>query len=110
MFFRELTWPPDDIRYYIGLRFRQRLGQEDAFFEEDLEEEAEEEEEIPDNFFERQAKQQDELLGRIDELLGEFVSASLLELLHATAVNNAHRELEARGLDGILLLCRYQVG
>jgi hypothetical protein len=87
----------DDIRYYLGLRFRQRLGEEDAFLEENLEEETEEEEESPDDFFQRQAKLQDELLGRIDELLGESTS-----LLRATDIDNAYRELEARCIDGIL--------
>ncbi|CCX32928.1 hypothetical protein FPQ18DRAFT_285404 [Pyronema domesticum] len=65
----------DDIRYYLGLRFKQRIGEEDPLFEGSLEDEEEEEEEDKDavddkdGWFEKQEKLQGELLDRIDELL-----------------------------------------
>ncbi|KAF8250532.1 hypothetical protein K440DRAFT_580705 [Wilcoxina mikolae CBS 423.85] len=56
----------DDIRYYLGLRFKQRIGEEDPLFDggedgEELEEQ--------DEFFDRQEALQNELLEKIDELL-----------------------------------------
>jgi ankyrin repeat/BTB/POZ domain-containing protein 1 len=64
----------DDIRYYLGLRFKQRIGEEDPLFEGGLEDEEEEEDkdavDDKDGWFEKQEKLQGELLDRIDELLG----------------------------------------
>ena len=91
----------DDIRYYLGVRFRQRIGKADPFLEEEeeLPEEGEEEDGAPqdpekkgeakangksttkkdmDTFFERQEKIQNELLGGIDDLLGECLASVCL--------------------------------
>jgi ankyrin repeat/BTB/POZ domain-containing protein 1 len=79
----------DDIRYYLGVRFTQRIGKEDALFEgEDaateeglaLEIGGEEDVEVDedpglDPLLERRERRLEDLLGRIDLLLGELLLA-----------------------------------
>lgn len=66
----------DDIRYYLAVRFKQRIGEEDPLFEGGLglDDEPPEPAELgrDDAFFDRRGRQQEELLGQIDELLGEL--------------------------------------
>ncbi|KAI5846067.1 hypothetical protein BZA05DRAFT_458403 [Tricharina praecox] len=60
----------DDIRYYLGVRFRQRIGIEDDFAEMDEPDDDDGDNEgLHDAFFERQEQLQNELLARIDVLL-----------------------------------------
>jgi len=91
----------DDIRYYLGLRFRQRIGEEDPLF--DGGDDGEELDEIElseqqDEFFDRQEAMQNELLEKIDELLGGFLN-SPVELI---PVLTRDRKLEIGCIDGLL--------
>jgi ankyrin repeat/BTB/POZ domain-containing protein 1 len=57
----------DDIRYYLGKRFWQRIGKMDPLF--DGEEEDNDEDDMKDIYFKTHEKQHKQLLERIDELL-----------------------------------------